>query len=232
MQEIQKISVVEQVVSRLEELILSGEVSVGEKLPTENELCQKLSVGRSTVREAFRILQAKGYVEIKPGRGAFAARTEKPAQAEELAWLSKNKPALVDCIEVRSAIEPMAVKLAIAHGTEEEREELEAIHREFIEAVRVMDAQEIARLDEVFHAKIVEMSHNPLLVDIHRVICETVRTFRSKTFVFPQNARNAIDPHERVLMAIRERDEEAGEMYMKRHIQRIQEDLDGQTPDN
>lgn len=72
------------------------------------ELCQRLGVGRGTVREAFRLLQAKGVVEIKPGRGAFVA--ENPAERDigAIDWLVENERELRDSIEIRTALEPMA----------------------------------------------------------------------------------------------------------------------------
>ena len=63
MKSIERMPVVEQVTARLKEYIQSDERQVGEKLPTERELCDDLNVGRSTLREAVRILQASGFVE-------------------------------------------------------------------------------------------------------------------------------------------------------------------------
>ena len=67
MKSIERMPVVEQVTARLKEYIQSDERQVGEKLPTERELCDDLNVGRSTLREAVRILQASGFVENRPG---------------------------------------------------------------------------------------------------------------------------------------------------------------------
>ncbi|MBP1578163.1 MAG: FadR family transcriptional regulator, partial [Oscillospiraceae bacterium] len=78
MKSIQRVPVVQQVADNLRDYILSGKVEAGAKLPSEKELCAQMSVGRGTVREAFRILQTTGLVEIKPGRGAFVARTSIP----------------------------------------------------------------------------------------------------------------------------------------------------------
>ena len=71
MKEITRVPIVQQVVNNMKEYIMSGQIDVGQKLPTEKEWCEKMGVGRGTVREAFRILEAKGLIEIKPGRGAF-----------------------------------------------------------------------------------------------------------------------------------------------------------------
>lgn len=225
MQEVYKVPVVQQVVENLQEYILSGEVKVGDKLPTENELCKRLSVGRSTIREAFRILQANGFVEIKPGRGAFVRRTEEPVQVDVIEWFAQNEVELIDCIQVRYAIEPLAIKLAISNCTDEDIAKLKTIHEEFVKAVEGSDAAAIAHFDELFHTQIMEMSHNNLLISINKLISDGVKSFRDKTFMVPRNAMNAIDPHSSILSAIQAKDTEAGEMYMKRHINKILEDL-------
>jgi len=69
MQSINRMPVVQQVVDSVKEYILSGKVNEGDKLPTEREFCEQLEVGRSTLREAFRILQAKGFCRNEAGEG-------------------------------------------------------------------------------------------------------------------------------------------------------------------
>jgi len=79
---IKRTTVTEQASEEIRKYLLSGELKTGDKLATETELSVMLGVGRSTVREAIRILQAMGYVELRPGKGAFAAvTTEEDANA-------------------------------------------------------------------------------------------------------------------------------------------------------
>jgi len=68
---VKKMPITEQVVEKIMTSIVAGTYKEGDKLPTEQALCQELNVGRSTVREAFRVLQTMGYVELKPGKGAY-----------------------------------------------------------------------------------------------------------------------------------------------------------------
>jgi len=82
---------------------------VGDKLPTEKELCQSLQVGRSTVREAFRMLQATGHVEMIPGKGAHVAQLSATSVR---GWFEERETDLGDYMEVRLAIEPFAARLA------------------------------------------------------------------------------------------------------------------------
>ena len=119
MKSIERMPVVEQVTARLKEYIQSDERQVGEKLPTERELCDDLNVGRSTLREAVRILQASGFVENRPGKGAFIANKEGYVVKDAVQWISENKVSLRDFIEVRMAIEELAIRLAIERAAPE-----------------------------------------------------------------------------------------------------------------
>lgn len=225
MKAVQRVPVVQQVVNNIRDFIFSGTISVGEKLPTEKDLCEQLSVGRSTVREALRILQANGFVEIQPGRGAFVARNKEPDPGDIVEWFVQNEVELKDCIEVRTALEPLAIKLAVARATDADIAQITRTHTKFVKAVEENDTAAIAKYDERFHNQIVESSKNKLLISINRKVSEGIQSFRGKTFQLQQNALNAIDPHTDIMHALEERDSEAGEMFMRRHIQRILEDL-------
>ena len=226
MEPITRVPIVQQVEDRIKELILSGQCRPGEKLPAEMELCQRLGVGRGTIREAFRLLQAKGYVEIRPGRGAFAAETARAdEEASAVDWLVENENELRSSIEIRTALEPMAARLMADRATDAAIRRLEDIHYSFLTAVEEGDTVRIARLDEQFHSTIVEGSDNKLLVEINSHVCQGMQTFRNKTFQVHQNVQNAIIPHTNIFNAIRSRDPALAEREMRLHLDKVQEDL-------
>lgn len=227
MQAVKRVPVVQQVVDSLKEFITSGEIQIGEKLPPEMELCAKLSVGRGTVREAIRVLQATGYVEIRPGRGAFVARTEEVPEALDLSgWFCANEMELMDFMQVRRAIEPLAVRLAIEKCTEQDIAVLEKNYRQTLSAVENNDATQLGLCDEQFHTYIFEYSRNQLLIAINKLLVETLKIFRSKTFLIPHNVRNVVEPHGQILQAFREHDVEQGEKQMLQHMEKIVQDLE------
>ena len=96
MEPVQRVPIVQQVEKRILQLIEEEIYQPGEKLPAEKDLCQQMSVGRGTVREAFRLLQARGYVEIKPGRGAFVAEHIPDGSKGVVEWLIQNESELQD----------------------------------------------------------------------------------------------------------------------------------------
>ena len=223
---IARIPVVQQVVDDMKNYITSGVVEVGQKLPTEKEWCENLAVGRGTVREAFRVLEARGLVEIKPGRGAFVARTKELEQDDIVEWFVKNEMELKDYIVVRSAIEPLVARMVAVDGTEEELSHLERIHNRFIRAVNENDFAGMAKYDERLHRYMVECTKNKMLIFINRKVDECIWDIRLKTFQVPRNAQNAISAHGKIIKALMDRDPEVAELYAKRHIELVNVDMD------
>ena len=224
MEPIVRVPIVSQVEERIRELIDSKKYTEGMKLPTENELCQSMNVGRGTVREALRLLQAKGMVEIKPGRGAFVA-SKQAVDINPVVWLVQNEKELRDAIEVRNALEPVAARKMAETASEAALRRLKKIHADFLAAVKAGDTVQIAELDELFHGWIVRESGNQLLNEINVHLIQGMHTFRSKTFTVPENVRNAVEPHTRILNAITGRDGNAAEQEMRKHLKMVNEDL-------
>lgn len=219
-----RVPIVSQVEARIKELIDSKKYTEGMKLPTENELCQSMKVGRGTVREALRLLQAKGLVEIKPGRGAFVA-VKQAVDTNPVVWLVQNEKELRDAIEVRNALEPFAARKMAETASEAALHQLKRIHADFLVAVKAGDTVQIAELDELFHGLIVRESDNQLLNEINVHLLEGMHTFRNKTFTVPENVRNAVEPHTRILNAITGRDGNAAEREMRKHLKMVDDDL-------
>lgn len=222
---VQRVSVVQQVQNRMLRLIEDGTYKPGEKLPVERDLCQQMSVGRGTVREAFRLLQARGYVEIKPGRGAFVAEHIPDGNGGAVEWLIQNEGTLRDAIEVRHYLEPLAARRMAEKGSDEAIQRLEALHEQLLEAVQRQDTARIAQLDEDFHSAILEGTGNQLLIAINQQIILGMKVFRYKTFQVPQNILNVVQPHTQIMRTIQNRDGEEAEAAMRSHLNKVQEDL-------
>ena len=225
MKAVERVPVVQQVVSSLKAYIQEGNVAIGDKLPTEMELCSMLSVGRGTVREATRILQATGFVEVRPGRGAFVVRTSEPEKEDLVRWFTENEVELKDVMEVRQALEPLGIKLAIRRAKPADLKTLRAIQEKSEEAAVRKDAGTLALCDEQFHAYIMECSHNRLLISINKQISTCLKIFRNKTFYIPHNVENFIPAHRAILEAFERHDTELGAQRMLEHLARVDIDL-------
>jgi GntR family transcriptional repressor for pyruvate dehydrogenase complex len=225
-QPIEKISVTDHIVSNLKELITSGEMLVGDKMPTEKEVCETLKVGRSSVREAFRVLKAWGYVELIPGRGAFVARTTEDDTASIANWFAINEMKIQDFMEVRLVIETLAVKLAIQHGKPADFEALTLINQKFKEAVEDYNVVQLVTLDELFHKAIVDATHNVLLIGIYKTITDSFVDYRTKSFSVKDNAIHALEPHNNIIQAILLKDVALATAEVANHIRISVEDIE------
>lgn len=167
MQAIDKVSVVQQAVEQLKTYISSNDLEVGQKLPTEKELCAQLAIGRGSLREALRILAATGYVSQQPGRGAFVMRTKDVSHDKDVInWFETHEVQMKDYLEVRTVFEPLATKLAISRCTDEDYKKLEGIHKCFKAAVEANDFDHILLEEGNFHETIIKLSGNELLINI------------------------------------------------------------------
>ncbi len=154
----------ELVLSQLRRSIHLGHFGAGDRLPPERELARQLGVSRTTVREAVRVLEGEGLVEIKRGSsGGISVRPQSPAPAE----LRRRLREFEEIIEFRLAVEPMAARLAAQRRT---KSDLTAFARtfEWLEALAATGAEgavsDWVRADGEFHLLIARMSRNPRLL--------------------------------------------------------------------
>lgn len=128
---IKKQTMAEQMAETIQEMIVRGELEGGATLPTEPELAEQFDVSRAVVRDATRILMARGLVEVQHGRGVFVTRPDNLALGEAiLLALSRAGATVWDVEEFELAMLPEIAALAAANATEEE---IQAIRRAFAE---------------------------------------------------------------------------------------------------
>lgn len=227
MKEIQRISVADAVAESIKDLICSGKYQVGQKLPTESKLCAELRVSRTSVREAFRLLQAQGYVEIRPGKGAFVADFQTGLQAN---WFEVDDAKYKDYMEVRVAIETLAVRLAVERATDRQIQDMKSVHESFLAASRVHDAARMVILDERFHSLIIESSQNPLLRKINNDLLDVFRPYRRANFSDATQYSHADAAHSRILSCFETRNPDLAEQHMREHLTITAEDFDRIVP--
>lgn len=223
MREIQRISITDAVVDSIKEMIESEEYKVGEKLPAEAKMCEMLGVSRTSVREAIRVLQALGYVESRPGKGAFVAANHKE---EIVPWYDVENPQFTDFMEVRMAIETLAVRIAVERATEKDVSKLEEIHRSFLEANEKKDMIRMIMLDELFHTTIVGITKNQLLININAQLLEAFRVYRTESFTNKSVYRNAIEPHEQILTCFKNHNSSMAVKKMREHLNITMTDME------
>ena len=223
---VERISIIDQVIKQIENSILKGEHPIGSKLPAELRQCQDLGVGRSTVREAYRMLQAIGLVELRPGKGAFVKNNHRSTQESIREWFIEKKSELTDLMEVRMAVEPLAVSLAIRKGTVQQIAQIEEIHKQFEKASADANTIQLVEFDESFHTAIVKASNNHLLIKINELISDAFKDYRGNAFAKAENYQHASEPHSRIVRAIKLKDEQAAIDSTNEHLRISMDDIE------
>lgn len=157
----------EDICLQLEAAILDGRLAPGERLPSEREMQARFGTGRGVVREAIKILQQKGLLEVRKGvkGGAYIRRLELANVSESLALFLKQRPVEPEkLIEFRESIDRSITLLAIARGSEEEKQKLlqAAVRFEALLTVTEPDLSAAAELDRELNLMLARMAGNPL----------------------------------------------------------------------
>lgn len=231
MKPIARVSQTDMIVKELTAWFQTDAIATGDKLPTEMELCDRLQVGRSTLREAIKALQVMGYVTIEPGRGAFLKRKNLDNPVHQLlSWLGSRKTEVADLIEVRMQIEPFAARLAVERGSDADIARIDARRDDYEQLLQVEPFDEalgerLGELDAAFHAAIAQASHNLLLIDLNTVAAEAFKAYRQRSFMIKSHASNAVAPHRKIVAALQARDAAAAQRTMKSHLFKALEDM-------
>lgn len=218
LKKIDKFSIIDEVVKRISDLVRSGGYSTGDRLPTEEAIRKELGVGRSTVREALRVLQAYGVVELRSGRGAFVRDKGDYTYKMVREWFMEKESELHELFEVRLAIEGAAIPLAIERGTRKQLDEIRKIHDRFRASVEAKNNIELASLDEAFHRAIVDAANNRYLSRINGLVSDALMEYRKRSFAVEANVINALGPHQTILECICAKDARAGVSALRHHI--------------
>lgn len=170
----------QHIVSKVEAAILAGELRPGDQLPPELELKEMYGTGRGTVREALRVLEEKGLVEIKAGAsgGAFVKEADPAKLSEYLDLLVQTKSISPNHIkEFREAVEPVAASLAASRVTEAGKVQLQAAFALAEQGYAAHDEEAFIRGDVAVHVTIAELTGNPLLTAVLKMVHEHVLGF-------------------------------------------------------
>lgn len=197
-------------------MIVNGDSDIGDKLPTEMELCNKYNVARSTVREAISMLHAKGYVEVRRGSGTYIV--SKDINTNRNTLVIDKITNLADFMEIRLSIETLAVRLFIKNYTADNVKKIQNVEKQFEKAVKDKSIDKMALFDEKFHRTIFECTDNELLMSLGEVLSSSFRKYRISTFENEDDRQDAVKAHNKIIDSIKRRDTNDAIMNMHEHL--------------
>ena len=161
---IQKKSLADMIAETLKQQITEGTYRVGDKLPTEPELMKTFGVGRSSVREAVKLLVNMGVVRVQQGSGTFVA---VPSNNDDVN-IKMSTADRTELDEVRKILDIAIVEKAVARRTEKDIERMRAsLEKRKVNAEKGL-LEECIEADLNFHIAIADAAHNRILADIYR----------------------------------------------------------------
>lgn len=226
LRQVRRVRVFEHAVNQIRAVIESGDLEPGDRLPTEQDLSQDLDVSRSSIREALRVLEAEGLIEVRRGSGAFVApRTSwnTSTRSAVAAWIGQREEALQQLLEVREYIEGLTARLAAASAKTPLIKELRGIVEEQASCCpEGPDVDLIAELDNRFHLTISGASGNDIA---HEIVSHILPSFNesNKAVIFAgQRAESIVKEHRAIVEAVAARDGGEAERSMRKHIKQVQ----------
>jgi GntR family transcriptional repressor for pyruvate dehydrogenase complex len=183
---------------QLVEIITSGEVSPGDRLPTERELGRRLGLSRSTVREAIRSLELLGVLDSRQGDGTYVRTLDARLVLEATGFVSRllRDEDVLEMFQVRAVLDSAAASLAAARADASDREELQ---RRFDEIVHSATPERYLEADMAFHAHIAALSGNRLLAALIESFSVRTHPIRLHTQIYASSGAHTsgqIPPNE------------------------------------
>lgn len=206
----------DRIVARIEELLSDGRTEPGGRLPAEREMARLLGVSRPALREAVKVLEARGRLVVRHGQGVFVARTPPEVVAARLASLEIS---LRELFDMRMVLEEPAAAWAAEMATAQDVAALaEALAAEEPARIEPIDFDRLKKLDAAFHLRIVEASKNRFLRQTLGVLQEMLGAGMETTLKIPGRVPIAGADHRRIFEAIVARDSEAARAAVRDHI--------------
>lgn len=208
-----------QVYAQLKEKLLEGYWNVGEKLPSEHDLCETLGVSRVTVRAAIQQLEILGLVETRHGGGTYVRQFSRVQALDNLHPLLKiNKHQdIITILEYRQIVEKGTVKLALKRMTAKDIEALEETYRRMQETID--DPVHHAEADHAFHYLLAKISQNPVLIKVSGMVYGILATSMIDIVKLLGN-EIGLQYHRQLIEAIKRNDADACEKLMEEHIEK------------
>ena len=224
----------ERITVRIEEL-LANEIPPGGRLPAEREMARLLGVSRPALREAVKVLEARGRLVVRHGQGVFVATTPGDAVAQRLHNLELTLRELYD---MREVLEVPAVAWAVSVATAQDIAGLaDALAVEEAARADPIDFDRLGQLDAAFHLSIVEIANNRFLRQTLGVLQEMLASGMETTLTVPGRVAESLEEHRRIFDAVVSRDGEAARDAVATHIaharaaalSRVRDDTLGQS---
>jgi GntR family transcriptional repressor for pyruvate dehydrogenase complex len=204
-------------VDHLRSLIDSGGLAPGSRLPAERVLCEELGISRGSLRQALRVLDSIGYVQIRAGSGTYVREQQEPDQPLRT-WFTEHDQLVEKLFDLRATVEPTLAGRLARHATGKVVSRLEDNVAEMTRAAEDGDMLRVIATDAEFHRVIAQNAGNDDVAGLLRSVLALVGEERRAALKLPGQIRKAVDDHRAILDAIRRSDPAAARELTLKHL--------------
>ncbi|MDR7555261.1 MAG: FadR/GntR family transcriptional regulator [Armatimonadota bacterium] len=220
---IERRKVYELVAERLEELIGDRGLRPGDPLPTERELMQRYRVGRSSVREALRMLESRGLIRASANGTFQVADYGNPLRHSLHLLLELEEATLLEVYEVRKILEVEAAGLAALRRSDDDLRQMAAAIADMEAGLGAQD--QYIGADLRFHLAVATATRNRLALRMMHAIRDTLHRALAQVYHIPGSPQRSIQQHRQIVAAISAGDAEAARRRMREHLGRVERDI-------
>jgi GntR family transcriptional repressor for pyruvate dehydrogenase complex len=216
------VALTDEAIDKIKQMILSGRVRPGEKLPREADLAAELGLSRNSLREAVKALSVINVLDVRQGDGTYATSLAPSLLLEALSFIVDfhRDDTVLDFLEVRRILEPAATALATIRMSEEDRAELGKV----LETVDVdTPVEELVAADLEFHRQIAVGARNPVLASlVDSMSAPTTRARVWRGMTEPRALERTLAEHQAIYRAIISKDADLARSWATVHIAGIE----------
>lgn len=218
-----------EIVSIIKAKLLDGSLKNGDKLPTESEMTEQLGVSRTPVREAIKILESIGVIQIKRGEGMFITNNPSHFSLNPLIFsLIMHSNNTEKLIEFRQHFEILMINIIRTKWSEEKIKKIEEVYLSQVQRLKPeLSPEELADIDLEFHYAVLEATENDFIIEIGKTIYEL---YRPKMIASKQSTsiERTLNTHKAHLELLIQKDADVNEKKINDMILNNQEWLDGE----
>ena len=220
---IQRRNTYELIADNITRLVREGHLHPGQPIPVERELADQYAVGRSSVREALRVLESRGVIG-PDGRGSFVVADARSPLRRSLRLLVEID--VTDLLELAAMRQLLEVETAALAARGRADGDVERLDRAIEQMVAGLDDEErFIAADLQFHIVIAEATGNRIAGHLMHALREVLQRSLTRAFRIPGSAAAALEDHRRIRSAIAARDEDAARAAMRAHLERVEGEL-------
>lgn len=209
-----RLSVSEVIFEDLKERIVAGEWKPGERIPSENKLCEMTGASRVSVRAAIQKLSSLGLVESRQGGGTFVCELSGEQHLNSvIPYFALSHPDRISMFEFRRIIEVEGAALAAQRASPDQ---IVAMHQATKKMAEARSTEEITRYDLEFHYLIMQGSRNSILVKVFEILQDTYFSLLHENVTRLGSTGAAY--HQMITVAIESRDAELAKILMEKHL--------------